>query len=103
MKKLRKYRLLRDRLILSAAILARWRQPVASGVALDPLYRVMRTVRYQRIAMAIGMASKQQVIFHHHCFACNPDGLRGDTVQILTQWWRPLASSEALNPLHWLM
>jgi hypothetical protein len=63
MKKLGKNRLLRDRLILSAAILARWRRPVASGVALDPLYRMMRAVRYQRIASAIEMASKYGAFF----------------------------------------
>ena len=87
-----------DRLLLLAAILARWQQPVASGVALDPLYWVMRAVGYQCIAMAIGMASKQRVFFHHHCFACNPGGRRGNTVQILAQWRRQVASSKALDP-----
>jgi hypothetical protein len=59
----------------------------------------MRTVGYQRIAMAIGMASKQCVFFHHYCFACNPGGRWGNTVQILAQWLRPVASSEALDPI----
>jgi hypothetical protein len=58
MKKLGKNRLLRDRFILSAAILARWRQPVNSGVALVPLHRAMRLVLYRRTAMASETAGK---------------------------------------------
>ena len=53
MKKLGKHQCMRDRLLLLAAILARWRQPVASVVAPNLLYQVMRLVSYQRIAMAI--------------------------------------------------
>jgi hypothetical protein len=28
---------------------------------------------------------------------------RGNTVQALTQWWHPVALSEALDVLHWAM
>ena len=57
-EKIGKNQLLRDRLILSATILARWWQPVASGVALDPLHQAMHLVLYRRTAMASKMASK---------------------------------------------
>jgi hypothetical protein len=55
---------------------------------------------------------------HHHshqngqqvwCFfcrfflACNPVVRWDDTEQILTRWWRPVASIETLDPLHWAM
>jgi hypothetical protein len=31
------------------------------------------------------------------------DSCRGNTVQTLTQWWHPVASSAALDVLHWAM
>ena len=77
MKKLGKTRLLRDRLLLSAAILARWRRPVASVVALDPLHRAMRTVTYRRIAMAMKTASFVGVFVDCCLFACCPGGRWG--------------------------
>jgi hypothetical protein len=43
--------------MLSGLILARWRRPVASSEDLDLLHWAMHTVTYQRIAMAIEMAS----------------------------------------------
>jgi hypothetical protein len=43
--------------MLSDIILARWRHPVASSEALDLLHRAMHAVTYQRIAVAIKMAS----------------------------------------------
>ena len=49
--------------LLSAAILARWRQPVASNIALDLLHRAMRAVLYRRTAMAIQMAGKVGAFF----------------------------------------
>ena len=58
MKKLGKIRLLRDRLLLLVAILAGWRRPVASVVALDPLHRAMRTVLYRRTTMSGKTAGK---------------------------------------------
>ena len=69
MRKLGKNRLLRDRFILSAAILARWRQPVASGVALVPLHRAMRLVSYRRTATASETAGKYDV-FSSFFFVC---------------------------------
>ncbi len=35
--------------------------------------------------------------------ACNPVVRRGDTTWVLAQWWRPVASSEALDTFHWEM
>ena len=52
-----------DRLLLSAAILTQWRQPVASIKALNLLYRVMCVVLYRRIAMARKMAIKLGTFF----------------------------------------
>jgi hypothetical protein len=43
---------------LSAAILARRRQPVASLIALDPLRRLMRLVTYRRTDRASKTADK---------------------------------------------
>ena len=44
--------------LLSAAILARRRRPVASGIALDPLRRAMRSVTYRRTNKASETADK---------------------------------------------
>jgi len=66
MKKLGKNWLLRDRFILSAAILARWRQPVAFGVALVPLHRAMRLVSYRRTATASETAGKYDAFSSCH-------------------------------------
>ncbi len=78
MKKLGKNRLLHDPLILSAAILARWRRPVASGVALAPLHRAMHAVWYRRIAMAIEMASKHHALFVVFLLHATPCSRWGD-------------------------
>ena len=40
----------------TARILARWRRPVASREALDPLYRSMSTVSCRRISSSVEMA-----------------------------------------------
>ena len=37
-------------------VVARWRRPVASSVALDMLHRAMRSVLHRRTAMVIEMA-----------------------------------------------
>ena len=58
MKKLKKKRKNTDRWHISAAILARRRQPVASGIALDPLRRSMRLVTYRRTDRASETADK---------------------------------------------
>jgi hypothetical protein len=44
-------------------ILARWRRPVASRVALDLLYWVMRSAPYRLICMVIKMDSKSAEFF----------------------------------------
>jgi hypothetical protein len=44
-------------------ILARWRRPVASRVALDLPYWVMRSAPYRLIRMAIEMASESAAFF----------------------------------------
>ncbi len=49
--------------LLSPAILARWHQPVAFIVALDPLYWVIHVVLYRRTTTAIEMASKYGALF----------------------------------------
>jgi hypothetical protein len=33
----------------------------------------------------------------------NHGGRRGDAAQALARWWHPVASSEALDLLHWAM
>jgi hypothetical protein len=57
MKKLIKNLHMRDRLQLSAAILAQWQRLVASNKALNLLHRAMCVVTYLCIAMAIETAS----------------------------------------------
>ena len=49
--------------MLLEQILAQWWCPVASLESLNLLYQEMHAVAYQRIAMAIGMASKVGVVF----------------------------------------
>jgi hypothetical protein len=100
MKKLGKTGVFLSNCLLSSAILARWHQPVAFNVALDPLYWAMRAVLYRRTTTAIKMASKYGALFMVFFLACNPVVLRDDTEQILTRWRHPVASSEALDPLH---
>ena len=58
MKKLGKTGVILSDCLLLPAILAQWHQPVASIVALDPLYPAMRVVLYRRTTTAIEMASK---------------------------------------------
>jgi hypothetical protein len=52
-----------------------------------------------------GHQNGQQVwcFFCRFFLACNPVVCRDDTEQILAQWRRPVASNEALDPLHWAM
>ncbi len=49
--------------MLSNTILAQWQHPVASSEALNLLHWAMHAVKYQCIAMAIKMASKEGVFF----------------------------------------
>ncbi len=47
----------------------------------------------------------QQVWCSFRCFflACDPVVCQDDTEKVLARWWRPVASNEALDPLHWEM
>ncbi len=65
--------------ILLDIILTRWWRPVASSEALHLLHRVMRTVTYRRIAMAIKTATFLSVFVDCCLFACCPGGRWGDT------------------------
>jgi hypothetical protein len=53
--------------------------------------------------MAIKMASKVGVFFHHHLFACHPGGFWGNIEQVVNEWQCPGASSVALDLLHRVM
>jgi hypothetical protein len=58
----------------------------------------MCAVSYWRTTKAIEMANKYGTLFY--ClFAYDLVVGRGNMVQILAQWWRPVASSKALDPL----
>jgi hypothetical protein len=74
---------------------------VASSEALDLLHQAMRAVMYRCIAMAIKMASKVGVFVHHFLLVCCPGGCRGNTEQVVVQWWHPVASKVALDMPHW--
>jgi hypothetical protein len=103
MKKLEKNRHMRDRLHLSAAILAQWQPPVASIKALDLLHWAMRTVSYRRTAAAIKMARKVCPFFCH-CFICYcPGGCWGNTERVVARWRRSVAYGVARDMLHQAM
>jgi hypothetical protein len=85
--------------LLSAAILARRRRPVASGTALDPLRRSMCMVTYRRTGPAKRPTS--MVLFCFFLMHSNLPSVRGNTAQILARWRHPVASHEALDPLYW--
>jgi hypothetical protein len=89
--------------ILLDIILVRWRCPVASSEALDLLHRAMRVVTYRRIAMAIKMAIFARLFVDCCLIACCPGGRWGNTEQVVTQCQLPVASSVALDLLHWAM
>jgi len=55
---------------VALAVVARWRHPVASGVALNVLHWVMLHVLLQRLTMAIEMASDGCVFVRHRRFFC---------------------------------
>ena len=46
-------------------VVARWRRPVASGVALDMLHRAMPHVLLQRLTMAINMVRRGGALVRH--------------------------------------
>ena len=66
-------------------------------------YRRMCMVSYQRIAMAIVLASKVAVFFHCRCCAWFPGSHGGNTEQVAAQWWGLEASDVARDMLHWVM
>jgi hypothetical protein len=92
-----------DLLQLSAAILARWRQLLASNKALNLLHWAMCAVTYRRIAMAIETASFLGVFVHYYLFACCPGGSWGNTEEVVTRCRRPVASGVVLDMPHWAM
>jgi hypothetical protein len=81
-------------------ILAQWWRPVASSEALDLLHRVMHTVMYQRITMAIKTATFLGVFVDCCLFACFPGCRWGNMEQVVAQWRLPGAYSVALDLLH---
>jgi hypothetical protein len=91
------------RWLLLAAILAQWRQLVASNIALDLLHWAMCTVLYRHIATAIKMASKVGAFFHPCFVCCRPNGRQGNTKRVVAQWQHPVASRVALDMPHWAM
>jgi hypothetical protein len=89
--------------ILSDIILARWRRPVASSIALDLFHWAMRAAFYRRTAAAINMAIFLGVFVDCCLFACCSGGRWGNTEQVVTRWRRPVASEVALDMPHWAM
>jgi hypothetical protein len=98
MKKLGKTGVFLSDCLLLPAILARWHQPVASVVALDPLYWVMCAVSYQCTTTTIEMASKYGalfVVFFLHATPLSPGMIRrkyspdGGVQWLLVKPWTP--------------
>jgi hypothetical protein len=63
----------------------------------------MYVVTYRRITMAIKTASKVGLSVDCCFFACCPGGYRGNTKQVVAQWWHPVASKVALDKPHQAM
>jgi hypothetical protein len=106
-EKTRKIRKIMSGFDILAAILARRRRPVASVIALDPLRWSMRLVTYPcRRTNRASKTAKKYGTFSSFFLAFDPT-IRprqySNTVQILAQWRRPVASHEALNTLYWLI
>jgi hypothetical protein len=89
-----------DQLQLLVAILAQWQHLLASNKALNFLHRAMCEVTYQRIAMAIKMASFLGILVDCCMFAYCPGGCWGNMEQVVAQCWRPVASRVALDMPH---
>jgi hypothetical protein len=69
--------------------------------ALNPLHRAMCAVMYQRVAMAINLATFLESFDDCCLFACCPGGRWGDTEQVVAQYQRPVASGVAPDMPHW--
>jgi hypothetical protein len=91
------------RTMLSGILLARWRRPVASSEALDLLHWAMWAVTYQRIAMAIKMASFAGVFVDCCLYACCPGSRWGVTEQVVARCQHPVASGVFVDMLHQAM
>ncbi len=89
--------------MLLAAILTRWRHPVASSKTLDLLHRGICAVLYRRTAAAIKTASFVSVFVDCCLFSCCPGGHWGNTERVVAQWRHPVASRVALDMPHWVM
>jgi hypothetical protein len=76
---------------------------VASNKALSLLYLEMRAVSYWHTAAAIKMASLFGAFFYCRFVCWCPGGRWGNTDQVVTQLWRPVASGVALDVPHWAM
>ncbi len=63
----------------------------------------MRAVLYRRTAATINMAIFLGVFVDCCLFVCCPGSRWGNTEQVVTQWWRLVASGVALDMLHWAM
>ncbi len=87
-------------LSLLAAILTRWWHLVAFQKALNLLHRAMCVVTYQRIAMAINLATFLESFVDCCLFFCCPGGRWGNTELVVTRCRRPGASSVALDFLN---
>jgi hypothetical protein len=57
-------------------------------------------VLYQRTATAINMVTFLGVFVDCCVFACCSGGRWGNTEQVVTQWWLPVAFGVALDMLH---
>jgi hypothetical protein len=86
--------------MLSAAILAQWRCPVASSEALDLLHQAICGVLYRHTAVAIETASFVGVFVDCCLFACCPGGRWGNAEGEVAQWQHPVASQVALAMPH---
>jgi hypothetical protein len=63
----------------------------------------MCAVLYRRTAAAINMATFLGVFVDCCLFACCSGGRWGNTEQVVTRWWCPVASKVALDMPHWAM
>jgi hypothetical protein len=103
MKKLEKSKKKMSDGLLSAAILARRRRPVASVIDLDTLRWAMRLVTYRRTDRASKTANKYGSFLSFFLWHSNPLSVRGpgqygpNTRPMVAS---PVALGEALNPLY---
>jgi hypothetical protein len=101
MKKPKKTGVGMSNLLISAAILALWQQPVAFSEALDLLNWAMHGAMYRCIVMAIKTTRKVGVFFCRCFVCCCPGSCWGIMEQVVAQWQHPVASRVALDMLHW--